>query len=72
MKQSEIIKFAQSIGYLGVKKIGQWREFDAYEPIFTEDGVAYVGQPLMILVKGNEIRMSTVEEAFQQIEEMNN
>lgn len=68
----EIIAFAQSNGYDGAIPLGKWRGYDAYEPTFEgadEDSVAHVGPPLMILAKGDEIRMSTVEEAFEQIRE---
>ncbi|KAF5046753.1 hypothetical protein DSECCO2_467550 [anaerobic digester metagenome] len=71
MNQMEIRKYALSQGYIGALPLGKWRGYDAYEPIVNEEGTAFIGPPLMILVKGDEIRMSTVEEAFQQIEEMN-
>lgn len=69
MKNDKIIAFAKKNGYDDVLPLGKWKEYDAYEPIFDgKDGAtAYVGPPLMILVKGDEIRMSTVEEAYQQI-----
>jgi len=35
--------------------------------VFDGD-TAYVGPPLMILVKGETIRMSTPEEGYQQID----
>ena len=71
MEKSKIIAFAKENGYDGVKPLGKWREFDAYEPTFDgkEDDLACVGPPLMILVAGEKIRMSTIEEAYQQIDE---
>lgn len=71
MKKEKIIKFAKDNGYDGVLPLGKWKEYDAYEPTFAdtkEDSLSYVGPPLMILVKGEEIRMSTVEEAYEQID----
>ena len=68
----EIIAFAKANGYDGAIPLGKWRGYDAYEPTFDgadEDSVVCVGPPLMILAKGDEIRMSTAEEAFAQIEE---
>lgn len=68
----EIIQFAKSNGYDGAIPLGKWRGYDAYEPTFEgadEEAVAHVGPPLMILAKGDEIRMSTVEEAYEQIGE---
>ena len=72
MSMDKIIAFAKKEGYDGVEPLGKWREYDCYEPFFdgsTEDEPAIVGPPLIILVIGNEIRMSTEEEAFQQMEE---
>lgn len=72
MSNKEIVAFAKKNGYDGVLPLGKWREYDAYEPTFddsTEEEPSFVGPPLMILVKGDEIRMSTEEEAYQQIEE---
>lgn len=72
MSKNEIIAFAKKQGYDGISPLGKWREYDAYEPTFkgtNEETPAIVGPPLMILVKGNEIRMSTVEEAYAQIDE---
>lgn len=68
MKKKSIIAFAKENGYSGILPLGRWKEYDAYEPTFDGTGeLAFVGPPLMILVKGEEIRMSTVEEAFEQI-----
>ena len=72
MKKKKIVAFAKENGYDGVVPLGRWKEYDAYEPTFdgtSEKNLAFVGPPLMILVKGEEIRMSTVEEAFEQIAE---
>lgn len=72
MSKQKIIAFAKEQGYDDVSPLGKWREYDAYEPTFkgTDEGTpAFVGPPLMILVKGEEIRMSTVEEAYAQIDE---
>ena len=72
MDKAKIIAFAKENGYDGVEPLGKWRGYDAYEPVFDggEEGeLAYVGPPLMILVKGDKIRMSTVEEAYEQIRE---
>lgn len=72
MSKNEIVAFALTQGYDGVAPLGKWREYDVYEPTFkgtNEEAPAFVGPPLIILVKGNEIRMSTEEEAFQQMDE---
>lgn len=71
MKKSKIIEFARKNGYDTVSSLGKWRGYDAYEPIMkgaTEEEPAFTGPPLMILVKGDEIRMSTPDEAYEQME----
>lgn len=67
MTISQIDKFAKEQGYDGIEPLGKWHGYDAFEPVYDGD-VAYVGPPLMILAKGNEIRMSTPEEGYQQID----
>ncbi len=72
MEKGKILAFAKENGYDGVLPLGKWREYDTYEPTFKGTSAkkpAFVGPPLIILVKGDEIRMSTEEEAFQQMDE---
>lgn len=72
MDKSKIIAFAKENGYDGIQPLGKWRGYDAYEPTFdkaTGEEPALVGPPLLILVKGDKVRMSTVEEAFAQMDE---
>ena len=72
MSNEKIVEFAKKNGYDNVLPLGPWREYECYEPTFdgaTEEEPAIVGPPLIILVKGDEIRMSTEEEAFQQMDE---
>lgn len=71
MKKKAIIAFARENGYDGIAPLGKWKEYDAYEPTFkgaTEEDPTFTGPPLMILVKGDEIRMSTIEEAYEQMD----
>ena len=67
MVPDRVVKFAKSEGYGDALPLGKWRGYDAYEPVF-DGGISYVGPPLMILVKGETIRMSTPEEGYQQID----
>jgi len=64
-----IIEFAKKQGYDDAVYLNKWNDYDVYEPVFNEDGVAYVGPPLIILAKDKEIRMSTIEEAYQHLDE---
>ena len=68
---SAVVKFAKEEGYDDVIYLNKWNGYDVYEPVFDGDEVAFVGPPLVILVKGETIRMSTVEEAYRQLDEMN-
>ena len=67
MKKEVIIQFAKQQGYDNVLYIGKWRGYDVYEPTFEGSGPHFVGPPLVILVRGRSIRMSTVEESYEQI-----
>ena len=70
MVQPSIVKFAKSHGYETAEYLREWRGFRCYEPILSEGEMSFVGLPLLILedCEGN-IRMSTPEEAMQQIDE---
>lgn len=67
MKKEDITQFAKKQGYDNVLYIGKWRGYDVYEPTFEDSGPHFVGPPLVILVRGRSIRMSTVKEAYKQI-----
>lgn len=70
MNQFEIDKFAKEQGYEKAEYLCEWRGYKCYEPIMDEEEISFVGLPLLILVDDNDnIRMSTPEEAMQQIDE---
>ena len=70
MVQASIDKFARSQGYETAEYLCEWRGFKCYEPIFVDGEMSFVGLPLLILEdKEGNIRMSTPEEALQQIDE---
>ena len=70
MSENAVIDFAKKQGYETVEYLCEWRGFKCYEPIFAEDEVSFVGLPLLILEdKDGNIRMSTPEEAMQQMDE---
>lgn len=66
MDIKKVKAFAKEQGYDDVLPLGKWQGYDIYEPIFNGADVAFVGLPLMVMVKGETIRMSTVEEAEKQ------
>ena len=67
MKRDKIKAYAKKMGYDDALYIGKWRGYDVYEPTFEGSGPHFVGPPLVILVRGRSIRMSTVEEAYKQL-----
>lgn len=73
MEKEKIIKFAKAEGYDSAEYAGQWLDYEIYHPYFEgEDELhpAIVGLPFSILVKGENIRMSTTEEIFQILDEL--
>ncbi len=68
MKQERINAFAKEQGYSGAEYLCEWHGYSCYEPYFDSDDsteIQYVGLPLVIMVKGNEIRMSTADECMK-------
>lgn len=69
MQMEKIKEFAKKQGYETAKPLKPWNGYECYEPVMDSKETAMTGPPLLILVKGESIRMSTVEEAFQQIDD---
>ena len=67
MNNEKIIDFARKNGYETVEKLPPWNGYDVYEPVRHKGMSSKIGPPLIILVKNDEIRFSTEEEAFQQL-----
>ena len=67
MNIEKINGFAREHGYETVEKLLPWNGYEVYEPIRHKDISSKIGPPLIILVKDETIRFSTVEEAFQQL-----
>lgn len=70
MIREQIVQFAKKNGYDDVIYKGKWRQYDVYEPTIdgaTPENPVYVGLPFIILVEGNKIRLSTKEEGFAYI-----
>lgn len=69
MDISKVKQFAKKQGYKTVSQLKPWNGYECYEPIMDEKTTSMVGPPLLILVKGDKIRMSTPDEAFQQMDD---
>lgn len=65
MTIDKILKFAQSKGYENVKFLCRWNGWDCYEPIMNDGAIRFVGYPLVIMVKGDMIRISKGEESLK-------
>ena len=71
MTKKEIDRFAKEQGYAGgCVYLREWNGYSIYEPLFDDSGEpCVIGPPLVVMVSGETIRMSTEEEAFQTLEE---
>lgn len=56
MKEQEILKFAQKSVFDTVKRLGEWKGYEVWEPDFSDGQTRYTGFPQFILVKGDSIR----------------
>lgn len=60
------IKLAiRALGANRYKKVKPWNGYDVYEPIYTE--MAYRGLPYVVLVKDDEVRLSTTDETIEYL-----
>jgi len=69
MMMHEIINYAKAQGYDSAEYLCEWQGYDVYEPFYDGDETKHLGVPLVILVHGETIRMSTEEEAYKQLDE---
>ncbi len=68
MTKQDIENYAKSRGYDYVEDGGKWKDYDVYRPRYKGNEIRYVGYPLVILVKDEEIRMSTKVECFEYLD----
>lgn len=66
MNEKDILDFAKGAGYETIEKIGDYKGWCVYDPIYSiTSDMAYIGLPSFIGVKDNEIRWFDGEEAFE-------
>lgn len=53
-----------------VRFIGTWRGYDVYGYTYPNNIVPYTGAPFRVLVKDDEVRMSTTEESYEILAEV--
>jgi len=70
--KTSVFLFAQQQGYADIKQLPNWNGYEAYEPVLQLDDVSDTGVPYVILVEpaSGEIRMSTEQEAFDNLDFM--
>lgn len=56
MKEQEILKFARKSIFDTAKRLGKWKDYEVWEPEFSDGQTRYIGFPQFILVKGDSIR----------------
>lgn len=61
---SKIKQIAKEYGYDGAVEVGNWHGYSIYNLIFNDGVTRYIGPPLKILVKDNEVKISTYDEAM--------
>ena len=62
----QVLKYAKTRGYDKVTKCDKtWDGYSIYEPGFNRKGSPKIGYPLVILVKDDEIRISTEDESLE-------
>ena len=47
------------------KRSKDWKGYEVYEPVYNKP--IEIGAPLVVLVKGDEVRLSTPEESFEYL-----
>ena len=55
----------RALGASRYKKVKPWNGYDVYEPIYTE--MAYRGLSYVVLVKDDEVRLSTTDETIEYL-----
>ena len=62
----KVMEYAKSKGYNDIRQLESWNGYEIFEPILHEDAI--IGIPFVIMVKGNNIRMSTPKETFEYMD----
>ena len=66
LNRKAIKQFAIAQGYEDIRKSRKkYKNYEVYEPLWSDSNECIVGLPLVILVQGENIRMSTADEALE-------
>ena len=67
--EEAIDALVDELGAENAKKCGEWNGYTVYEPQYFQTPV--IGYPYVILVKGDEARISTIDESLEYLDYMN-
>lgn len=70
MTIKDILAFGEKIGYNNLERGSDWRGFEVYQPVYPGKDIVYAGLPFVVLVKGDEIHLSTPEEALERVQDL--
>ena len=65
-KRKQIQELTEELCATKYKKSIPWKGYEVYEPVY--DAPVYIGLPLVILAKGDEVRIGTVEESREYLD----
>lgn len=71
MTKDKITAYAKKEGYSGAEYEKNWRGYEVWRPTIdgaTDLNPAIIGLPYVLLVRGEKIRMSTVDETFAYLD----
>lgn len=70
MVQNQIKELCLQSGYNSFNYLGPWKEYDVYEPDMDTDreAIPSTGMPFFFLAKGEEVRRTVPDEAFEIID----
>lgn len=70
MTTQDILTFGKNMGYDDLERVDNRRGFEVYQPVYPGKDIVYAGLPFVILVKDDEIRLSTPEEALDRMQDL--
>jgi hypothetical protein len=60
--KEKILKVAKSFGFDNYMFVGNWNSYNIYTPYNNDGTIPCIGQPVFVLVKGEEIRVAEESE----------
>lgn len=70
MMLDKIIEFVKQWGYDNVEYETKWKGYKCYRAIRDTEEALYTGLPLVIMVKGDEIRAANADEVMEYLQKL--